>query len=217
MNPSIPTGNQNQFFGQKVSKPGIDVNNAGDNDLIYKNDFTTTLYYNSSGIPTVLLGLRPLDNEQGLFVSQPGIDVTEATDSQLIFNSQQNIFKIVADEVATIAAIPLAAGQLNFNTLTIPHGLPFIPVILASAFVDWYLPTGGASFTPITAYVTLPYNALAGIGDVDVAKYVIQGSVDATNVYFSWFYQTTTSGSGGAGYNFPETPIKYYLLQETAN
>ena len=35
---NIPDGNQNKFFGQKVSKAGKNVYNASDNDLIYKND-----------------------------------------------------------------------------------------------------------------------------------------------------------------------------------
>src|SRR5271155_3350063 len=101
MNPNTPPGSQSQFWGQKVSIPGINVNNAADNQLIYKNDFSTTIYYNTQGVPTVLLGLRQanaanglLISEQGLFVSSPGIDVTQATDSQLVFNTAQDIIKI---------------------------------------------------------------------------------------------------------------------------
>ena len=46
---NLPSGAQNKFFGQKVSKPGKNVYNASDNDLIYKNDYSTQTFYNSNG------------------------------------------------------------------------------------------------------------------------------------------------------------------------
>ena len=46
---NIPDGSSNQFFGQKVSKAGKNVYNASDNDLIYKNDYSTQTFYNSNG------------------------------------------------------------------------------------------------------------------------------------------------------------------------
>lgn len=51
MNPlnSIPPGGQNKFFGQKVSKPGINVNFASDKDLIYVNDFQTQTFQTANG------------------------------------------------------------------------------------------------------------------------------------------------------------------------
>jgi len=71
---SIPQGNQNQFFGQKVSKPGINVNNASDNQLIYKNDYSTQTFYTSTGtlnlgtIGANALGMSLLDvNNNPLF------------------------------------------------------------------------------------------------------------------------------------------------------
>lgn len=76
MNPTnnTPTGNQPVFFGQKVSKPGINVNSAGDSQLVYKNDYNTTTYYDQTGIARILIGLLP-DNTYGIVVSQPGTDV----------------------------------------------------------------------------------------------------------------------------------------------
>jgi len=53
MPPSLsntPQGNQNQFFGQKVSIPGINVNNAGDNQLVYKNDYSAQTFYSGGSI-----------------------------------------------------------------------------------------------------------------------------------------------------------------------
>ena len=46
---SNPVGSQANFFGVKVSKPGVNVNNASDNDLLYKNDYNTTTYYTAAG------------------------------------------------------------------------------------------------------------------------------------------------------------------------
>lgn len=40
-----PKSNQNNFFGVKVSKPGINVNNASDSQLIYKSDYSTDTWY----------------------------------------------------------------------------------------------------------------------------------------------------------------------------
>lgn len=39
----------NKFFGIKVSKPNVNVNNANDNQLIFKNDFTTQTFFTDTG------------------------------------------------------------------------------------------------------------------------------------------------------------------------
>jgi hypothetical protein len=52
MNPSInsqPAGDQNSFFGVKVSKQGTNVINAPDNQLLYKNDYTKETFFGTSG------------------------------------------------------------------------------------------------------------------------------------------------------------------------
>lgn len=38
-----------RFFGIKVSKPNINVNQANDKQLIFKNDFTTQTFYTDTG------------------------------------------------------------------------------------------------------------------------------------------------------------------------
>jgi len=70
---NIPDGSSNQFFGQKVSKKGVNVYNAPDNDLIYKNDYSTTTYYDASNA-RILIGLLP-DGTYGIVISKPGYDV----------------------------------------------------------------------------------------------------------------------------------------------
>lgn len=48
---SNPSGNQNKFFGQKVSLPGININSASDSELLYKLDYDNSnqTFYGSTG------------------------------------------------------------------------------------------------------------------------------------------------------------------------
>ncbi len=73
---NLPSGAQNKFFGQKVSKAGKNVYNVSDNDLIYKNDYSTTTYYDASNA-RILIGLLP-DGSYGIAISKPNIDVYTA-------------------------------------------------------------------------------------------------------------------------------------------
>ena len=79
MDPQVDSnvsGSQSEFFGTKVSRLGLfNVNNAGDNELILKDTYSTRTYYDGSGIPRILIGLLP-DGTYGLVVSLPDIDVT---------------------------------------------------------------------------------------------------------------------------------------------
>lgn len=244
-----PAGKQSQFFGQKVSIPGVNVNSAGDNELILKDDYSTRTYYgnnttngNNTNGPVLEIGQLPnggsgiyipdangvgiaqfgqfADGSTALKVAQPGIEVSTATDPQLIFNSNQNIFKIVSSKKATIPTVVLSVSQFHWDALTIPHGLSYIPILQSYGLVNQYYNFIFPSFftTTVSAYVSLPFNAQTGsLLDVSVERYEITAGVDATNVYFGWVYQTTSSGTGGSGYTFPAVPIRYYLLQETAN
>lgn len=58
MNPQI-----NKFFGIKVSKTGIPVQNASDKQLTYKNDFSTQTFYTNSG--AISFGVTS-DNDLGM-------------------------------------------------------------------------------------------------------------------------------------------------------
>jgi hypothetical protein len=213
-----PTGNQNKFFGTKVSIPGINVNNAGDNQLVLRDDYSSRIYYNNSGVPTVLLGLRKSTTpvQRGLFVSQDGIDVTQATDAQLVFNSNQNIFKIVKSGNTSIPPVSFdSSGGLIFQSIIIPHGFSFIPVLQAYAQIKYInFPTGVLSSNTIPAYVTLPYNGNAGFAPNGNYTYYIDAAIDNTNIYFTYYY-FSNSAYGAA--SFPTTPIKYNLLQNTVN
>lgn len=51
MPPSVPspTASTGKFFGVKVSKSGIPVNQATDDQLLYKNDFQAQTFYAENG------------------------------------------------------------------------------------------------------------------------------------------------------------------------
>lgn len=217
---NTPQGNQAAFFGTKVSIPGIDVNSAGDNQLILKDDYSSRIYYNDNGVPTVLLGLRPntTPSQRGLYVSQDGVDVTTASDSQLIFNTNQNIYKIVDTGTTAIPSYSFSTGKIAWQTITTPHNLNFIPIANVYAQVTYNTwPNGaGGGATQISAYVPLPYDGIVPPGENSGNvgnSYYIDYAIDATNLYITYYYTTNSSTS----FNYPYTPIKYELLQNTIN
>ena len=50
-----PTNANSDFFGQKVSIPGVPVNQASDSQLVYKNDWSTQTWY-GKGSETLKVG-----------------------------------------------------------------------------------------------------------------------------------------------------------------
>lgn len=151
---------------------------------------TRILAVDSDDVPVVSFGQQE-DGSLGLRVAKPGVDVTTNSDlSQLIFNSSQNTFKIVY--TSSVTAIPSSGSATS--TVTIPHGLSFVPTIVAFATISGiYAPVPSIGVNTTTGAVTAMVNA----------------TVDATNVYLIATYPGSTVPSGNS--------IKYYLLQETAN
>lgn len=62
------------FFGVKVSKPGVPIEQATNKQLVYSNNYSTTTYYDANN-SRILIGLLP-DGTYGIVISKPGIDVT---------------------------------------------------------------------------------------------------------------------------------------------
>jgi UDP-3-O-acyl-N-acetylglucosamine deacetylase len=105
MNNGQVQSNQNNFFGIKVSQPGINVNNAGPTQLIYSSDYSTDTWYNNGqvvmtigqlssgvygtqidngtisisndGVEQIRIGLLP-DGSYGMVITKPGISVDQA-------------------------------------------------------------------------------------------------------------------------------------------
>lgn len=62
-------------FGIKVSKEGIDVIEAADSQLIFKDDFATRFYYDDTN-QIMQIGTLP-DDSVGIAIAQAGNDVAD--------------------------------------------------------------------------------------------------------------------------------------------
>lgn len=126
-------------------------------------------------------------------VSKEGFDAVTADNDDLIFNSNQNVFKIVQTEVATLPAD--ATGPPYTSSVTVTHGLGYKPVVLAYAGV-------GANS------VQLPFTG-----------YNVGASVTITQAYYVGFITTTQVTFHAFDINNPLSAldVRYYLLQESAS
>jgi len=61
-------------FGIKVSVDGVDVNDATDEQLLFKMDLASWVWYNG-GIPNTLIGASPDDGRAGIWTAKPGQNV----------------------------------------------------------------------------------------------------------------------------------------------
>lgn len=201
MPPSVndsPSGNQNQFFGTKVSIPGIDVNNAGDNQLILKDDYNTRIYYNN-GVPNIVLGLRPNTSpaQYGLFISQGNIDATQATDGQLAFNSNRSFTVVLQGSYVFPSLGTVVSGSVTpSNTQVFAHNLGFIPD--ASVFAPFTvggftLPGLPNNFPQTTAFIPITSGALVYQSDLSYSQ--ITWGVDTENLYIGQVFINDEAGS----------------------
>lgn len=221
-----PTGRP-AFFGTKVSKPGVPVQVATDKQLVFKNDYTTTTWYDTANA-RIVEGKLP-DGSYGMWVSKPGFDATDvgaATNGELVFNSNQDIFKIIKTGFTaplTVSGVGGAGpdfGLVGFEIL-VPHNLGFNPLVFVT------LASSTALSPLITPGVPLPFtNWLSfvqlfgpdGAGGTNTYKIPFPNFVVSvaavTSSYFIIFAQvgqqsSTTLFNG-------DYVFKYYLLQETA-
>lgn len=203
----MPPNSTNNFFGVKVSKAGLPVQNASDKQLVYKDDFSTKTYFDQTN-SRMIEGLLP-DGSYGLWVSKPGFDVVTATDQQLVFNSNQNIFKISQSGVASGTTTD---GAQNL-AITIPHGLGRIPGIIAYAQFP-----PAANFLPFdvlppysSGYVGLPNTLFSFYGGaIGQPLFTVSYEVNATNLILRAYQYATGLASSTNSVNF-----NYFILQET--
>lgn len=171
------------------------VSDINQNILELKGREVTEIFKDDTGTRRVLLG-KGADGFYGLRVSQEGVDVYTATLAQLVFNSDNNLFKIVASGTTTLDY------DGNVNTFaTVAHGQSNIPIVLA--YVQ--LPNN-ANFSPMAGqYVPMPvYINRTGLPAVQCVQ-----SVDSTNIYLRVH---DIYAPPNQTYNF-----RYYVLQETAS
>lgn len=195
----------NNFFGIKVSKPGVNVSNAADADLVLKDDYTTRTYYDQAGNPRILIGKLP-DGTYGMQVSAPGQDVTTASSpQQFTFNS--NFSSIISPLFGTIT-IPGLPTQAAFSSGTqgatpIAHGLDYTPSMIGFYTANLEIGTG------VSKIMNVPANGGLFQDNNLVTNQVFIGT-DATNLYAYNFWSMTSSAP------VAEFVIQYYLLNVTA-
>lgn len=213
MQDSIAAGNQSTFFGQKVSIPGINVNNAGDNQLILKDDYSTRIYYSSDGIPSVILGLRSSTGLRGLYVSGNGIDVTTASDGQLTFNTDKS-FTVNINDTYTFPAMTLAsfAPPVYAPSIAIPHNAGYTPAVNCYAPLETggSLPVFPPDF-PSNLITFIPNGGL--IYQTGLSYHVLYYGVDATNLYLGMSYINDDSST----VVLAPVPITYFVYTSNAS
>lgn len=148
------------------------------------------------GFNKAAFGFYGAANKFGLKVADDGVDVLTATDDQLIFNSEQNVFKILATDTSTFSIPATTTGSQLISNLQ-PD---FIPI-------PWVFLTDASSGT----YVPLPHILSAGISGVTVTIgcYCYAQYVEGAGLYIQYI-NATASILG------PFT-FRWYLLQETAS
>lgn len=88
-----PQSNNNNFFGIKVSKPGINVNQASPSQLIYQNDYSAETFYDANGNKAVVLGLQS-DGSYGLSMN-PG----STTNSIVIGSTAISVYESGVEQI----------------------------------------------------------------------------------------------------------------------
>lgn len=158
----------------------------------------------TDSVPRVLMGNQFAFGE-GFYVTKPNKDVTQSSNpDDFIFNSNQDVFKIVRSDTVTIPAYSVSSTAGNFTTrasVSEPylHNLNIVP-----AFIAYYF--DGAE------YFNVPFSNTSGSGAT--AEFL---SINVTADSTSFFAESQTTIYGNTSTNNPALPIKFYLLQETAN
>lgn len=174
--------------------PGKDLIDSLDGQLRVEKDNNRLVV--SNGLTDVMLAGVDDSGEIVIKIAKPGFDVKTAANDELIFNSAQNVLKVVASGVANFT-VPDPAGSLNDQVVTIPHGLPSPPAVLA------YIPVLRDDTIVGIFWTPLPYT-----NSVDLFASAVS---DETNVYI------TESMLTGGTWGTTSLNIRYYILQETAN
>lgn len=202
-----PGNVENNFFGIRVSKQGLPVQNAQTaKDLLYTDNFSTKVYYDQTN-SRIVEGKLP-DGTYGMWVSKPGFDAnnsTAATAGNLVFNSNQDIFKIIQTGTTTISAASLTTAANSYGLATqvstVAHNLGYPPIVIAY------------SSDNISAFLNaMPFNIPTAVTSTSFVQFEMDFSVDTQNIYFDFNlfgYNRTSTYSLG-----PYT-IKYFVLQES--
>jgi hypothetical protein len=180
-NPMAHGTTQNHNAGEEAEADGLKFK---ERQILAKQD----------GDNKAVFGFLESTNAFGLKVAKEGYDVLTAADENLVFNSEQNVFKIVATAATSITAL----APVNSATVAVTHNLGFTPTIIA------YVNNAGQ-------YVPIPFTiwsaSAASKGQAELALFI--NTVNSTQIVFQLDnYNALFTGT--------VYPIKYYVVQETA-
>lgn len=178
--PQVPGDvNQDELINQ-VNNAVRELNNR-DTVQVYKDD---------AGTRRVIL------DKDGLRTSPEGVDVYTATNDQLTFNSNNNVFKIIATGTVELPG-PATSGS-NPSTVSVTHGLGYTPIVFAHG-------SDGGDYQALPWITTWK----TGTPNAGMVEWEISYTANPTTINFYW--QSNLGLNGGS------ITIKYYILQETAN
>jgi hypothetical protein len=160
------------------------------------------------GTNKAVMGFYGEDNKFGLKVAKDGYDVLTAKPSDLIFNSENNVFKIVASGEASVtkpAADTSETVEVNLEEYSSYFESGSYPIALV--YSESY---GG---------VQLPVSYVETTGtDAGKASLLMRYEIDIQpHLFISVFTPNYSAGANPNYTNEININFKYYLLQETAN
>lgn len=167
------------------------------------------IFKDDSGTRRVLLG-KGANGFYGLKVSPEGKDVYTATDDELIFNSNQNVFKIVASGTLSVSgSYSQGVGSIQnyvVGSAFVQHDLGYCPALLIYADPDSVLlgPQPVCDGSLLNSGFTADFSYT-----LTHRFFVTTFSLSADIVYNANVVSGTHSGTVSRNY-------KYYLLQETS-
>lgn len=169
------------------------------------NNLGTGLVFNDTNSNPAIAIYIDSTGKPILKVAKAGSNVITGTSDQLIFNSAQNGFKIAAVNTSTTPAYNFSTAASSYalasGSQVIPHGLGYIPAVVSFVSVSG-------------AYYQMSATVYQGVSANSFIQTTYALSVDATNIYI----QPTTFGFNvTVPTAIAQFPVKYYLLQETAN
>lgn len=184
------------------------IGNTGTADVVKygvqsDNKFALKFLDPATGVGIARFG-QFADGTTALKVAKPTFEVDTTADANLIFNSNQNMFKIVATGTTTVTT-PASLTNKQVVTSTIPHGLGYAPAFQAYVTVPNY----GVAYVAANQLTSVPFTFFSY--NITPLLYVYASS-DASNLYLNVanLYDAALAGLGGVW------TFRYYILAETA-
>lgn len=144
--------NSNNFFGIKVSQPGINVNNATNSQLILQDDYSTRTYYNTSGQPLLQLGVAPGTNNKAY-----GLQLLDSNGDVIARYGEQpdGTFNLKFFDTSGIGIAQF--GQFIDGSVALKIAVPGVEVSTASGPQQFTFNSDYATvISPLSGVITIP-------------------------------------------------------------